>query len=108
MKRLSYGIYAKLITKFSLLQKFLRLLVWRFGNNSEEFRTFGYEVVAFGDKPAAGTLERGKDIVAELGMDNDPEVALKLKNDMYVDDAVSGGPEELVSRMRGKMHIKEN
>ena len=41
-------------------------------------------------------------------MDNDPEVALKLKNDMYVDDAVSGGPEELVSRMQGRMHIKEN
>ena len=45
--------------KSGLVEKFLRLMVWRFSED-EEWKTYGYETLAFGDKLAATALEIAK------------------------------------------------
>ena len=54
-------------------------MIWRFSEN-EEWKMFGYEVMAFGDKNASGTLEAAKRKCAELGEEIDPPAAKRIKN----------------------------
>ena len=73
-----------------LVSKHLRRLVWRF-NPDEEWTDYAFDCVAFGDVPAANCLEIGRNLTADEGFDIDPVAAMKIKNDSYVDDNVSGG-----------------
>ena len=84
------------------VEKFLRLMVWRFDEN-EEWQTFAYEVLAFGDRCAAGQLEAAKRKCADQGVDVDPVTAVRIKEDMYVDDGTTGGTRAEVERFVGKL-----
>ena len=84
----------------STVEKFLRLMIWRF-KDEEEWKTYGYEKMAFGDKIAATALECGKKKAAEMGEEIDPLASEKICEEMYVDDGVSGGSQEEVKRLVG-------
>ena len=56
----------------------------------------------FDDACAATQLEVVKDIIADEGYNIDPEAAKRLKEDVYVDDCLSGGTETQVARFVGK------
>ena len=83
-----------------LVSKHLRRLVWRF-DPEEEWTDYAFDCVAFGDVPAANCLEIGRNLTADEGFDIDPVAAMKIKNDSYVDDNVSGGTKAEVERMKG-------
>ena len=78
----------------------LRRYVWRF-SPSEPWQDFALDRVHFGDAPAGTQLEVGKDIVADAGWDIDEEAAQRIKDDVYVDDVLSGGDEDQVARFVG-------
>ena len=83
------------------VEKFTRLIVWRDCDRTAEWKTYGYECVAFGDLSASCQLECGKGDCADAGVEIDPEASVKIKKDMYVDDAGTGGSKEQVARFRG-------
>ena len=56
------------------IEKYLRLMIWRLSPD-EEWRTYGYEVLAFGDRVASGALEAAKRKCAEMGDKIDPIAA---------------------------------
>ena len=87
------------------MEKFLRLMVWRFSED-EEWKTYGYEVMAFGDKLAATALECAKRKVSEIGEDIDPVASKRIRTDLYVDDGASGGTKQEVERFVGKKDKK--
>ena len=87
------------------IEKFTLLVVWRNGDKTKDFTTYGHECEGMGDKPAALGLEIGKDIASEKGEDIDPEAARKLKEDTYADDGLTGGDKEVVKRMVGQRHV---
>ena len=82
------------------VEKHLRRFIWRF-HPDEEWADYTFNVVAFGDLPAANPLEIARNMVADDGLHIDPEAARKIKEDSYVDDNVGGGAEEEVRRMQG-------
>ena len=47
--------------------------------------------LSVGDASAATQLEVGKDLVAEMGKEIDAEAAQRIKDDLYVDDGLTGG-----------------
>ena len=83
------------------IERNLRRFVWRF-SPEDEWQDFAFDVVAFGDLPAANCLEIGRDLTADAGWEIDPVAARKIKDDSYVDDNVSGGNSEEVKRMKGE------
>ena len=82
------------------VEKHLRRFLWRF-NPSEDWQVFALDRVHFGDACAATQLEVAKNMVAEMGRDIDPEAARRIEMDMYVDDGLSGGSRDQVSRFVG-------
>ena len=58
-------------------EKFLRLVVWRYGETNEDFITFGFDKMTFGDVPASVLLELVKSFAAEKFEDIDPTTAKK-------------------------------
>ena len=70
-----------------VIEKHLRRLVWRF-SPSDQWKDYGFVVVAFGDRPAAEFLELSRGLTADAGKHLDSEASRKLKNDSYVDDGV--------------------
>ena len=82
------------------VEKHLRRFVYRF-DPSGDWEDYAFDVVAFGDNPAANCLEIGRDMVADAGVQIDPVASRKLKDDSYVDDNVGGGTEAEVKRMMG-------
>ena len=86
--------------KTGLVEKHLRKLVCRFSEN-DSWQDFGFATVAFGDIPAACFLELAKRMIADAGAELDPMASRKLKQDSYVDDHITGGSLEKVSRMKG-------
>ena len=83
-----------------VIEKHLRRLVWRF-SPSDQWKDYGFVVVAFGDRPAAEFLELARGLTADAGKHLDSEASRKLKNDSYVDDGVTGGSKSSVARMKG-------
>ena len=63
---------------------------------------FALDRVHFGDQCAATQLEVGKDLVADAGAHIDREASEKIKNDLYVDDGLTGGDHDQVVRMDGE------
>ena len=84
----------------SVVEKHLRRFVWRF-DEDQEWEDYGIDRVHFGDRPAATQLEVSKNMIADLGLDIDEEACKKIKEDMYVDDGVTGGKKLDVERMVG-------
>ena len=84
-----------------LVERHLRRFVWRF-DPSEPWQDYAIDRVHFGDASAGCQLEVGKDIVADAGAFIDKEASQKLKDDLYVDDGMTGGTAEQVKRFVGK------
>ena len=55
----------------------------------------------FGDRCAACQLEVSKDLIADENKQIDYEAAQRIKDDVYVDDGLTGGSEEQVHRFVG-------
>ena len=83
------------------VERHLRRFVWRF-NPSDGWQDFALDRVHFGDQCAATELEVGKDITADEGTHIDPEAAKRIKEEIYVDDGLTGGSAEQVDRFVGK------
>ena len=81
-------------------ERHLRRFVWRM-SPSEPWQDYALDRVHFGDACAATQLEVGKDLVAEAGVDIDPEASQRIEDDLYVDDGLTGGDEEQVARFVG-------
>ena len=84
-----------------LVERHLRRFVWRF-DPSEPWQDYAIDRVYFGDASAGCQLEVGKDIVADAGAFIDKEASQKLKDDLYVDDAMTGGTAEQVKIFVGE------
>ena len=78
----------------------LRRLVWRDGNPSEAWTTYGIQTMYFGDRPAAAGLENARCLVADAGRHIDPEAARMIEIG-YVDDGVGGGDLATIDRLVG-------
>ena len=72
------------------LEKNLRRFVWRNMNRDEEFKTYGFTRVTFGDKPAAAVCAAALQLTAETYSYIDEDAATKIREDSYVDDIVTG------------------
>ena len=79
----------------------LRRFLYRF-DVKDPWRSYGYIVVAFGDKPAALALELGKELTASIAGGEDPRAARQLTLNSLVDDVGGGGTRAQVERMRGE------
>ena len=77
-----------------------RRLVWRGGNSSAPWKTYGINRMHFGDRPAMCGLEHAKVLVADAGKDIDEEAACMIKKG-YVDDCAGGGSKATVDRLIG-------
>ena len=64
----------------------------------EQWQDYALDRVLFGDACAGTLLEVGKDLVADKGEHLDPEAAQRLRDDVYVDDGLTGGDYEQVAR----------
>ena len=80
-------------------------LVWRWGNKGDDWTTFGFVMMHFGDQPVAIGLKVAKEIAAEKGKAIDEDKASKMKNGSYVDNFIIGGIEEKCVQMKGKCSI---
>ena len=89
------------IMRKGLKKRHLRRFVWRF-HEDDPWEDYAFDVVHFGDCCAATQLEVGKDLTADTGWEIDPEAAQRIKDDTYVDDGITGGTPEQVSRFIGK------
>ena len=69
---------------------FKRLKVWGNGDRNKEWVSYGWQVVAFGDRPSSCILEICKDLTAKAGETIDPDSARAIRDDMYVDDGATG------------------
>ena len=90
-----------------LVEKHLRRFVWKF-EEDEEWVDYAIDRVHFGDRTAATQLEVSKNLLADLGLDIDEEACKKIKEDMYVDDGVTGGKKCDVQRMVGNRDDEGN
>ena len=97
-------------------EKHMRRVVWRFGKTGEAFKTFGIDVVMFGDAPAAAMSSIVVRETAEIYKDINEEAASVIQDDTYVDDITTGRDEmsEVISLRegiteildRGGLHVK--
>ena len=76
----------------------LRLFLWRKGPE-QEWQSYSYVCVNFGDQIAALCLELAKKITADRGRSVDELACQLLTEAMYVDDFLGGGTWEEVLRM---------
>ena len=81
-------------------ERHLRRFVWKF-REEDEWQDFAFDRVHFGDCCAACQLEVAKDLLADTFSYIDPEAAQRVKDDVYVDDGVTGGTPEQVDRFLG-------
>ena len=51
----------------SEVERHMRRIVWRWGNSDGDWKTYAFNVVTYGDRPASCALECGKAIGVELG-----------------------------------------
>ena len=82
-------------------ERHARRLVWRWGDKSAPWSTFGIDRMHFGDKCAMCGLQNGIKLVAEAGRAIDCEAADMLEK-AYVDDCVGGGDDDTLDRLIGR------
>ena len=83
------------------LEKHIRRVCWRFGDQSKQWKVFGFCTVSFGDRPAASFLEIAIRRTAEMNQHIDPVAAARIRDDRYVDDLATGGTPAEVARFMG-------
>merc|ERR1712239_36836 len=81
------------------------------GDPQEDWKTYGFECVQFGDHPAAAIMtiavERAAETYQEVAHDLNIDVeevkedSIKLLKDTYVDNGMTGGTKKQVDRMLG-------
>ena len=71
-------------------ERHLRRVLWRNMKTEQPIKTYGTETVTFGDKPAAAISAVAIQETAEAFKHIDKNAANKLKDEMYVDDIVTG------------------
>ena len=76
------------------VEKYVRMVVWRDGDQSQPWRTFGFLTVSFGDRPAASFLEIAIRRTAEMNQAIDPVASARIRDDRYVDDISTVGTPE--------------
>ena len=86
---------------------FTRLVVWK-DKAEGPWVTYGHCTMGMGDKCSSTFLELGKCICAEKAAHIDPQAALQLEQQSYVDDTLGGGSLGDVSRMRGDYSVAED
>ena len=86
--------------KTGIVERHLRRFIWKF-NEEDPWLDMAIDVVHFGDQPAACQLECCKKRVAKLGEHIDKEASVKIIQDCYVDDGLTGGKPESIERMIG-------
>ena len=84
-----------------LVEMHLRRVIWRDCETDEPWKIYAYVVVSFGDRPAAVLLEICIRKTVDLFGTIDPEAALKILKDRFVDDLASGGNRSQVERYMG-------
>ena len=82
----------------------MRKLVWRWGRMKDEWTTYGFLRMAFGDRVGTCGLEVAKQKVAQEGRAISVEVAAMVERG-YVDDGCGGGSEEMVQSLIGKHSV---
>ena len=88
-------------------EKFLRLVVWRFGEETADWLIFGFNCMTYGDVPASVLLEIVKSLGCSKYRDIDEMTAQRVEEDSYVDDILSGGTEAEVAKMKGDCEKKD-
>ena len=93
-----------------IVEKNLRRF-WFRENPEDNWKTYGFECVQFGDRPAAAIMtiaveraaETYPEVARDLNIDVDEvkEDSIKLLKDTYVDDGTTGGTKKQVNRMLG-------
>ena len=83
------------------VERHVRRIVWRWGDETADWEIYGYDVVTFGDQVAGLVLELVKKLAADMGMDIDREASHQIRTKTYVDDGAGGGSREQVERFRG-------
>ena len=84
------------------VERHVRRIIWRWGDNTKDWDIYGYNVVTFGDQVAGLILELVKKLAAEWGTDVDEEACNQIRHHTYVDDGAGGGSRDKVERFRGE------
>lgn len=88
-------------------EKHARRLVWRWGKEDQDWSTYAFVRMHFGDVPAAAGLQVAKELVAQEGRKIDEDTANKMEKGGYVDDQVVGGSKDECAKMRGECTVKD-
>ena len=62
------------------VERYVRRIVWRWGDSNKDWEIYGYDVVTFGDQVAGLVLELVKKLAAGLGTDLDIEACQQIQN----------------------------
>ena len=92
-------------------EKYLRLQVWRFCDETRSWEIYGYTCVAFGDLIASLILEAAKDLCADMAEEAgmDPVAVQILRESVYVDDGMDiTDDEEELKRLVGDCIVEED
>ena len=84
-------------------EKFMRLMVWRDGKTDDTWQSYGWKVVAFGDRPSSCILKITKDLTAHAGKVINKVAAKYISQDTYVDNSATGGDQETADRLIGEV-----
>ena len=74
----------------TIIEKHIRRILWRDMQVDKPPKTYGFETVTFGDKPAGAICSAAIQVTAETYSDIDEDAAMKIKRDAYVDDIATG------------------
>ena len=74
----------------TVVEKHLRRMLWRDMKTDEPPKTYGFERVTFGDRPAGAICAAAIQQTADLYSHIDKDAAEKIKDDSYCDDIVTG------------------
>ena len=89
-------------------EQYMRLMVWRNGDQEADWQSYGWKVMAFGDRPSSCILEISKDLTAKAGEHIDPVAARAISEDTYVNDGATGSDEEAAERLIGELTINQD
>ena len=71
------------------IERHVRRIVWRWGDETASWEIYAYDVVTFGDRIAGLVLELVKSLAANLGEDIDADASHQIRAKTYVDDGYS-------------------
>ena len=74
----------------TITEKHLRRVLWRNMEVDQPPRTYGFERVTFGDKPAGAICAAAVHLIADTYSHIDEDAAMKIKRDGYMDDITTG------------------